>query len=130
MPPIFMLYIQRTLLFNYQVILIYAYGTITLYGSTFQKVFCFINDNRDKYHISNTFLYQIQFALYRVQSPLLTASLLISLPPGTKTFQFPGFPDLSIPSYECEVTFRHLGFKDYVRLPQAYCSLSHPSSAH
>ena len=31
------------------------------------------------------------FGLFRVRSPLLAESLLFSLPPGTKMFQFPGF---------------------------------------
>ena len=47
-------------------------------------------------HISNAFLHRIQFAVCGVQSPLLTAFLLVSLPAGTKTFQFPAFPDLSV----------------------------------
>ena len=34
----------------------------------------------------------IQFALYRFRSPLLTASLLISFPAGTKMLQSPAFP--------------------------------------
>ena len=34
------------------------------------------------------------FRLYPVRSPLLRASLLISLPPGTEMFQFPGFASL------------------------------------
>ena len=34
----------------------------------------------------------IRFALCRFRSPLLTASRLVSFPPGTKMFQFPGFP--------------------------------------
>jgi hypothetical protein len=29
--------------------------------------------------------------LFRVRSPLLTESRLISIPPGTEMFQFPGF---------------------------------------
>ena len=32
-----------------------------------------------------------RFGLMRVRSPLLAQSLLLSLPPGTKMFQFPGF---------------------------------------
>src|SRR5512136_3098615 len=32
-----------------------------------------------------------RFGLFRVRSPLLAESLLISLPPGTEMFQFPGF---------------------------------------
>ncbi len=31
------------------------------------------------------------FGLFRVRSPLLAESLLISFPPGTEMFQFPGF---------------------------------------
>jgi hypothetical protein len=31
------------------------------------------------------------FGLFRVRSPLLTESLLLSFPPGTEMFQFPGF---------------------------------------
>src|ERR1700739_985629 len=33
-----------------------------------------------------------RFRLIRVRSPLLTESLLFSLPPGTEMFHFPGFP--------------------------------------
>ena len=47
------------------------------------------------HHISNNFHCQIQFALCCFRSLLLTASQLISFPPGTKTFQFPGFPTIS-----------------------------------
>ena len=32
-----------------------------------------------------------RFGLFPVRSPLLGESLLFSLPPGTKMFQFPGF---------------------------------------
>ena len=41
------------------------------------------------HHISIVFPQQIQFALCRVQSILITASRLISFPIGTKMFQFP-----------------------------------------
>ena len=34
---------------------------------------------------------QPRFGLMRVRSPLLAQSLLLSFPPGTKMFQFPGF---------------------------------------
>ena len=34
--------------------------------------------------------------LFPVQSPLLRESLLLSFPPGTKMFQFPGFPSYDI----------------------------------
>ena len=39
--------------------------------------------------------YGIQFVLHRFRSPLLTISLLLSLPPPTKMFQFSGFPILN-----------------------------------
>ena len=35
-----------------------------------------------------------RFRLLRVRSPLLTESMFLSLPPGTKMFQFPGFPSI------------------------------------
>ena len=35
-----------------------------------------------------------RFGLFPVRSPLLGESLLFSLPPGTKMFQFPGFASL------------------------------------
>ena len=36
------------------------------------------------------------FGLVRFRSPLLAESFLLSFPPGTKMFQFPGFPSLSL----------------------------------
>ena len=38
-----------------------------------------------------------RFGLLRVRSPLLAQSFLLSLPPGTKMFQFPGFAPSSRP---------------------------------
>ena len=39
--------------------------------------------------------YYIRFGLFRFRSPLLSESRLISLPPGTWMFRFPGFPSLA-----------------------------------
>ena len=36
--------------------------------------------------------FYLAFGLLRFRSPLLTESFLLSFPPGTKMFQFPGFP--------------------------------------
>ncbi len=36
----------------------------------------------------------ITTGLFRVRSPLLAESLLMSFPPGTEMFQFPGFASL------------------------------------
>ena len=38
------------------------------------------------------------FGLFRFRSPLLAESFLLSFPPGTKMFQFPGFPHIPMDS--------------------------------
>ena len=84
-----------------------------------------------KLHISHMFPYGIRFALCGFRSPLLTASLLISFPPGTKMFQLPGFPFLYGTNAVCvqEVLFGYLRILGSMRLPGAYRSLARPSSA-
>jgi hypothetical protein len=73
-----------------------------------------------------------RFGLGPVRSPLLRASRLISLPPGTEMFQFPGFA--SRQSVMTGLTtrrvspFGHPGINACVPLPQAYRSLPRPSS--
>ena len=66
------------------------------------------------------------------RSPLLGASRLIPLPPGTEMFQFPGFaPALAgdRPSRGGRVPpFGHPGITGCVPLPPAYRSLPRPSS--
>ena len=47
------------------------------------------------YNPVHTLLY-VRFGLFPGRSPLLGESLLFSLPPGTKMFQFPGFASLHI----------------------------------
>ena len=78
-----------------------------------------------------------RFSLFRVRSPLLTESLLFSLPDGTEMFHFPSFP-LSRLYIQREVTgsspagFPHseiLGSMSVYRLPEAYRRLLRPSSA-
>ena len=44
-------------------------------------------------HATPAGLTRAWFRLYPFRSPLLRASLLFSLPPGTEMFQFPGFPE-------------------------------------
>ena len=79
----------------------------------------------------------VWFSLFRFRSPLLTESLLFSLPVGTEMFHFPTFP-LSSLCIQLEVTgsspagFPHseiLGSKSVYRLPEAYRRLLRPSSA-
>ncbi len=57
-------------------IITFAYGAVTRYGHTFQSVLLV--------EMKGT-------GLVRVRSPLLTESRLMSFPPGTEMFQFPGF---------------------------------------
>ena len=54
----------------------YAYGAVTRSGRPFQTVLLAT--------VSAT-------GLFRFRSPLLAESLLMSFPPGTEMFQFPGF---------------------------------------
>lgn len=74
------------------------------------------------HHIFLTFQIGIQFTLIGFRSPLLTESQLISLPVGTKMFQFPTFPLLP-------EQFGNPRFKGCLRLAEAYHGLPCPSSA-
>ena len=77
-----------------------------------------------------------RFRLFRVRSPLLTESRLISLPPGTEMLHFPGFASLPYGFRERYRTFRAVGLPHSGihgstparRLPVAYRSLPRPSS--
>ena len=73
-----------------------------------------------------------RFRLRPVRSPLLRASRLISLPPGTEMFQFPGFASLRRVMTRLAprrvAPFGHPGISACVPLPQAYRSLPRPSS--
>ena len=71
--------------------------------------------------------------LVRVRSPLLAESLLMSFPPGTEMFQFPGFAS---PPYEFRrrypcgwvSPFGNPRINDRSHLPAAYRSVLRPSS--
>ena len=77
------------------------------------------------------------FGLFPFRSPLLGKSRLLSLPPGTKMFQFPGSAFLTLwiqirilPHYGQGVPpFGNSRINAYVRLPGTYRCLSRPSSA-
>lgn len=97
MPPVFPPHIQEAVLLWCQYPSTVNYGALTLSSPAFQPSSSTIVSGRHTTHISYTFRRRIQFALCRVQSPLLAASLLISLPVGTKTFQFPTFAILTDP---------------------------------
>ena len=97
----------------------YLYGAITLYGLPFQTVLV---------------LTHITTGLVRVRSPLLTESRLISFPPGTEMFQFPGFASstyvfsITIPHMRWVSPFGNLRIKGCSHLPVAYRSVPRPSS--
>ena len=83
----------------------YTYGTITLYGATFQWAstspglsYC-VDRRQTTPHAPTTphaqplpGITRAWFSLFRFRSPLLTESLLFSLPTGTEMFHFPAFP--------------------------------------
>jgi hypothetical protein len=79
-------------------------------------------------------LNESRFRLHPVRSPLLGASQLISLPPGTEMFQFPGFASRGLNLKMTGLTtrrvspFGHLGLIACVPLPRAFRSLPRPSS--
>ena len=70
------------------------------------------------------------FALFPVRSPLLGESRLISVPPGTEMFQFPGLAPLRVTDLAAGrvAPFGHPEITARVQLPQAYRSLPRPSS--
>jgi hypothetical protein len=82
-----------------------VYGGITLYAGTFQStstsatVYDSLLDRQIQLSGPTTPRRQrlpaitpARFSLFRVRSPLLTESLLFSLPVGTEMFHFPTFP--------------------------------------
>ena len=86
----------------------FAYGAFTLCGSFSQhdstmKIFCDSSGNlqisahgsRDPICTTPAGLACIRFRLYPFRSPLLGASLSISLPPVTEMFHFTGLPPFS-----------------------------------
>ena len=72
--------------------------------------------------------------LLRFRSPLLAESRLMSVPPGTEMFQFPGFASATyvfrctIPHRGWVAPFGHLGINACSRLPQDFRSVPRPSS--
>ena len=86
--------------------LTYAYGAITLYGAAFQWTstshtvsYCCDQpaDRSNEPHnppLRNPcrVSHAMRFSLIRFRSPLLSESLLFSLPVGTEMFHFPTFP--------------------------------------
>ena len=66
-----------------------AYGTVTRSGAIFQRTSAHVVSFHD-YRPRNPGRCPARFGLVPVRSPLLRESRLISFPPGTEMFQFPG----------------------------------------
>ena len=83
----------------------FAYGTITHYGAAFQRLrltprFITLHQHGSTGQADPTTptpqplpgITRSRFGLIRFRSPLLSESLLSSLPAGTEMFHFPTFP--------------------------------------
>lgn len=83
----------------------YTYGAITLYGATFQRTstssrvsYCAVGRQTHPCDPTTPHTQPLPgitctwFGLIRFRSPLLSESLLFSLPVGTEMFHFPTFP--------------------------------------
>ena len=112
----------------------FVYGAFTLYGLTSQTVPL---TNRFTFAVLNPSMHARWFGLFPFRSPLLWESRLISLPPGTEMFHFPGLASLGLciqprmmghDSHRVS-PFRYLRIKGYLLLPEAFRSLSRLSSA-
>ena len=94
----------------------YVYGGITLYARTFQSaststtVSYSVLDRQNQHDGPTTpnaqrlpAITRKRFGLFRFRSPLLSESLLFSLPVGTEMFHFPTFPPTAL-CVQAEVT--------------------------
>ena len=128
---------------------LFAYGAVTLCGGPFQKplakvVICNSSTrpqpnqevSRNPTQATLAGLAPAWFGLFRVRSPLLTESLLLSFPGGTEMVHFPPFASSELCVHSgmtghdpCRVfPFGDPRFKACLRLPEAYRSLPRPSS--
>ena len=88
-----------------RVVIPFVYGALTLCGATFQNASTRHRVCNSVGHLAlplsgpttpnvqrRQALTHARFGLFPLRSPLLRESLLLSFPPGTEMFQFPGFP--------------------------------------
>ena len=129
----------------------FDYGTLTLYGpaSTLVRLYARTSlrhaGRHDKEGPTTPHMQplpgitHIRFSPIRVRSPLLTESLLFSLPVGTEMFHFPTFPPTAL-CVQAEVAGHDSGISRFpyseihgsqlvYQLPMAYRRLQRPSSA-
>ena len=108
----------------------YLYGPFTLCGPTFQTV-----PVPDAVFVTGPTTpaapQRDRFRLFPFRSPLLWESIFLSLPAGTKMFQFPAFAPTKVgdKSSTCRVSpFGHLRISSCLQIPGAFRSLPRPSS--
>jgi hypothetical protein len=98
---------------------IFAYGAVTLYRRPFQIV-PLISANRIQV-LQPRPRNLVRFGLIRFRSPLLTESRLISFPPGTEMFQFPGLAPLRVTHIMRRVSpFGHLRIIACLPAPRSF----------
>ena len=108
----------------------YLYGPFTLCGPTFQTV-PVPGDSFVTGPTTPDAPQRDRFRLFPFRSPLLWESIFLSLPAGTKMFQFPAFAPTNVgdrPS-ACRVApFGYLRINSCLQIPGAFRSLPRPSS--
>ena len=109
----------------------FVYRPITVCGGTFQNLPLTISRAMSQSYNPAHALRHQRFGLFPGRSPLLGESLLFSLPPGTKMFQFPGLAH----AYACVWSstipvsrFRYLRITSCLQIPGAFRSLPRLSS--
>ena len=106
------------------------YGPFTLCGPTFQTVPVPVIDSLNA-PTTPASPRRHRFGLFPFRSPLLWESIFLSLPAGTKMFQFPAFapPCGGVrPSTVRVSPFGHLRINSCLQIPGAFRSLPRPSS--
>ena len=114
-----------------------AYGTITLYHVAFQPTSATPRLGCIRYKHTPHLYYitaAIRFGLFRFRSPLLTVSQLIFFPLATQMFPF---AEVHVPQREqekpegfsYEFAFGNPRISGFMLLPEAYRSLTRPSSS-
>ena len=116
---------------------VFAYGGLTLYADPFQRPSAntphhtrnpsggSTTTSHNTHTATPAGLTRYRFSLFRFRSPLLTESLLFSLPTGTEMFHFPAFPPYTLcvqvqvtPHDWCRVSpFGHPGITAWLTAP-------------
>ena len=113
------------------------YGTITLFGLTFQSCSITFTQSTLLQFLTPVILLLLVWALTRSLATTQVIVNLLSFPPDTQMVQFSGFPPHTLCIHvwvladqcQCVPTFGHLRIKVCLRLPVAFRSLPRPSSA-